>query len=63
MSYDAIRGSIITYYMENPCLSEEADYGTNEERLVHYTGLVNTMTDQEAETEYNMLRDEGLLEG
>lgn len=54
--------SIYTYYMENPCLSEPMDYESEEKRAKYYYKMVNEMSPEDIENEYEMHELEGHFE-
>ena len=59
---NAKQKSIYNYYMENPCLSEPMDYESEEKRSEFYSKMVNEMSPEDIENEYEMHESEGHFE-
>lgn len=62
MTFEEMRKTIYQYYIENPCLSEEIDYESEEVRKAYYIKLVTeVMSEEDVIAEYEMLQGEGLV--
>ena len=56
-----IKQALLTYYMDNPSLTNDVDYLPDEERLAHYTSWIESLSGDELTSEYQLLIDEGLI--
>ena len=55
-----IKQAILTYYMDNPSLTCDVDYLPDHERLAQYTTWLDSLSDEELASEYQLLIDEEL---
>lgn len=58
------RKLVFNYYMDNPCLSEEVDYQSEEKRKIYYKTLVNNMDENQLDEiilDYELVDIMGLI--